>query len=150
MKTFIEFYNESNENLMKNTMKPNSDLWNKWKKLVNMTKSELQKFYDSEEGLLAGYLKGPNKQNRIDNSRESAKILLEMIPIGKSYEDASKNWSNEMLKYADKQVISIQKLLANRKTIKGNPFMKDEKRTEWHKSLLIYGHNPLKHATGLI
>jgi hypothetical protein len=54
----------------------------KWGKLVNMSKSELQRFYDSEEGKKAGLSVSEAKEQGISRGRDSARMILKMKETG--------------------------------------------------------------------
>lgn len=109
----------------------------KWGKLVNMSKSELQRFYDSEEGKKAGLSVSQAKEQGIDRGRESAKWIMRMKDTPKS------EWTPEMWRWANKQINFISRMSGNK-----GPLYKDGEKTRKHTSLLIWGHNPTKKASG--
>jgi hypothetical protein len=120
------------------------ELWKRWNSLINMTEGELKKFYESEEGKEAGMKKSDAKSIGINTGRESAKMLLKMIPSGKTFKAAEENWTPSMWKWCGKQVSFNSRMKGMKSRIKGNPYEKDGKMTRWLSSLLIWGHDPRK------
>lgn len=53
-------------------------LYRRWKQLVNMSASELERFYESEEGKEAGLSAGEAKKQGIKSGRESARWIIKM------------------------------------------------------------------------
>ena len=123
---------------------PDKEIWKTWRQLVNMTEKELKSFYDSEDGKDAGMKQGEADKAGIDSGRESARMLMKMIPVGKTFEDATKNWTPTMWMWCRKQNSFNSRMRGMRKRIIGNPFEKDGEMTRWLKSLLIWGHDPRK------
>jgi hypothetical protein len=112
----------------------NDELYKKWKQLVNMTSSELEKFYDSEQGKKAGLSKEKADDLGISYGRESARWIMKMKDTPKS------EWTSEMWKWAGKQVAFISRMKGN-----SGPLVDDNgEKTRKHTSLLIWGHNPAK------
>jgi hypothetical protein len=109
----------------------------KWGKLVNMSKSELQRFYDSEEGKKAGLSVSEAKEQGISRGRDSARMILKMKETPKS------EWTPDMWRWAGKQINFINRMSGNK-----GPLYKDGEKTRKHTSLLIWGHNPNKKETG--
>ena len=109
----------------------------KWGKLVNMSKSELQRFYDSEEGKKAGLSVSEAKEQGISRGRDSARMILKMKDTPKS------EWTPDMWRWAGKQINFINRMSA----VKG-PLYNDGEKTRKHTSLLIWGHNPKKKEAG--
>ena len=148
MKSFEEFsrdlkkIQESNKD--KRTAEPDEEVWKKWRSLINMTPKELKDFNESENGSDAGLTATQAKEEGIDYGRESARMILKMLPTGGSFESASKNWTPSMWYWARKQNSFNSRMRGARKRIKGNPFERDGKMTRWLKSLLIWGHDPRK------
>lgn len=120
------------------------DSWKQWRSLVNMTEKELKEFYDSEDGKDAGMKKDDADKVGIDSGRESARMLLKMIPSGSTFKSAQENWTPTMWRWCRKQISFISRMSGMRKRMTGNPFERDGKKTRWHKSLLIWGHDPKK------
>lgn len=110
----------------------------KWKSLVNMSKSELEKFYNSEEGKVAGMKPSEAKSQGIDSGRESARWIMKMKDTSVS------EWTPEMWKWAKKQISFISRMSGN----KGSLYDDKGKKTRKHLSLLIWGNNPDKKNTG--
>jgi hypothetical protein len=145
MKSFSEYKNLTEEVLkesVENT--PDENVWKSWRKLINMTTKELKAFYDSEEGKDAGMKQGEADKAGIDSGRESARMLMKMIPDGNSYKEAEEKWTPTMWRWCRKQVSFNSRMKGMRKRMVGNPFERDGKMTRWYKSLLIWGHDPKK------
>lgn len=108
--------------------------YNKWKTLVNMSSSELEKFITSDEGKVAGLSKEEASKQGIKSGRESANWIIKMKKTNVS------KWTPEMWKWCNRQISFISRM----KGAKG-PLYDDKKRkTRKHLALLIWGHNPNK------
>ena len=108
--------------------------YNKWKTLVNMSASELEKFMNSEEGKVAGLSKEEASKQGIKSGRESAKWIIKMKST--KVED----WTPEMWSWCNRQISFVSRMKGNK-----GPLFDDKKRkTRKHLSLLIWGHNPSK------
>lgn len=142
MKSFNEFKEDLPIEESKHT--PDEQIWKKWKSLVNMTYKELESFYDSSDGKDAGMKQGEADKAGIDSGRESARMLMKMIPTGKTFEQAEKNWTTDMWRWCKKQNSFISRMKGMRSRMSGNPFEREGKKTRWYKSLLIWGHDPKK------
>lgn len=116
----------------------NKETYKKWRSLVNMSYSELKRFYDSEEGKKAGLKLTEAKAEGIDYGRESARWILKMkkTPV--------KDWTPAMWKWANKQISFISRMSGN----KGGLYDENGNKTRKHLSLLIWGHNPEKYNLG--
>jgi hypothetical protein len=114
------------------------ETYKKWKSLVNMSKSELERFYNSEEGKVAGLSASEAKKQGIDSGRESARWIMKMksTPVGK--------WTPAMWRWAKKQISFISRMSGN----KGKLYDEKGRKTRKHLSLLIWGNNPEKYAHG--
>ena len=110
------------------------ETYQKWKKLVNMTPSELKKFLDSEDGKVAGLTSKEADELGIDYGRESAKWILKMKAI------PHKEWTPNMWRWANKQISFISRMTGN----KGKLYDEKGNRTRKYLSLLVWGNNPLK------
>lgn len=110
----------------------NKETYKKWKSLVNMSSSELGKFYNSKDGKEAGLSSGDAKEKGIDSGRESARWILKMK---KTPQD---KWTPAMWKWANKQISFISRMSGN----KGGLYDDKGNKTRKHTSLLIWGHNP--------
>lgn len=115
-----------------------SETYQKWKGLVNMSASELRRFYESEEGKKAGLKPSEAKTEGIDYGRESARWILKMK------ETPVKEWTPTMWKWANKQISFISRMSGN----KGGLYDDKGNKTRKHTSLLIWGHNPEKYNVG--
>lgn len=116
----------------------NHAIYQKWKKLVNMTAAELEKFYNSEEGKDAGLKPKEAKDLGIHYGRESARWIIKMkkTPITE--------WTPEMWEWAKRQINFNTRMLGN----KGGLYDEKGEKTRKHTSLLIWGHNPEKKEEG--
>lgn len=108
--------------------------YQKWKSLVNMSKGELEKFYNSDEGKAAGISADTAKELGISRGRTSAKWIMKMK------ETPVKEWTPEMWKWANKHISFISRMKGN----KGGLYDDNGEKTRKHTSLLIWGHNPQK------
>ena len=105
-----------------------------WSKLVNMSSSELKKFYNSDEGKQAGLSPKEARALGIHNGRESARWILKMkaTPFA--------NWTDTMWDWCKRQVAFISRM----KNANGELYDDEGKKTRKHTALLIWGHNPEK------
>lgn len=146
MKSFNEYKKEKLA-ILEESKDPNNSAdestWKKWNQLVNMTPKELKSFYDGD-GKDAGMKQADANKAGIDSGKESARMLLKMIPTGGTFTKASENWTPDMWKWCKKQISFISRMKGMRSRINGNPFEKDGEMTRWLKSLLIWGHDPRK------
>ena len=119
-------------------VKEHKKIYQKWKHLVNMSKSELEKFYNSEEGKEAGLSASEAHRQGIDSGRESARWIMRMksTPVSE--------WTPTMWKWANKQISFISRMSGN----KGGLYDEKGNKTRKHTSLLIWGHNPEKKEYG--
>jgi hypothetical protein len=100
-----------------------------------MTASELEKYYDSEDGKTSGLTESEAKKQGIDSGRESARWIIKMKRTKLA------EWTPEMWRWANKQISFISRM----KGVKGELFDNKGRRTRKHKALLIWGHNPKKY-----
>ncbi len=116
----------------------NKETYAKWKSLINMSKSELEKFYNSEEGKGAGLSVKAANELGIHNGRESARWIMKMkgTPVGE--------WTPEMWDWAKRQISFVSRMSGN----KGGLYDDKGNKTRKHTSLLIWGHNPEKKGLG--
>ena len=136
MLLFNEFVNEK----ASGKKQPDALLFDKWKKLVNMTVNELKTFMESDEGKKAGLSKSEAKRNGIHSGRQSATWILKMLPLSNNYKMAEEKWSSEMWYWAGRQVSFISRM----SKVKGDLYDKNGNKTRKHLALLIWGHNPEK------
>ena len=133
--------NENMENLKVGgeiSQEEKKEIYAKWKKLVNMSKSELQKFYDSEEGKQAGLTPEEAKAEGIDSGRESARWVMKMKDTKVA------DWTPTMWMWAKKQISFVSRMSGN----KGKLVDENGKKTRKYLSLLIWGNDPNKKAGG--
>lgn len=123
----------------KRTAPADWEVWADWRQLVNMSESELKDYYNSDAGEESGLSPSEASAGGIDYGRESARMLKKMIPTGKTWEDAQKNWTPSQWFWARKQVSFNSRMRGNK-----GPLFKDGEKTRKHKSLLIWGHDPTK------
>lgn len=116
----------------------NDETYTKWKNLVNMSKSELQDFYNSKDGKEAGLSSSEAKEQGISSGRESARWIMKMKDTPKS------EWTPTMWKWANKQISFISRMSG----MKGDLYDDKGNKTRKHTSLLIWGHNPKKYKDG--
>ncbi len=114
------------------------ETYKKWKSLVNMTKSELENFYNSEEGKEAGLSESEADKLGIHNGRESARWIFKMKDTPKE------DWTPTMWDWANRQISFISRMSGN----KGGLYDDKGNKTRKHTSLLIWGHNPEKFEGG--
>jgi|GEM_PF-99449 len=112
----------------------NQETYNKWKELVNMSRGELESFYNSKEGKEAGLTSSEAKEAGINSGRESARWIMKMKDTPHS------EWTPAMWKWANKQISFISRMSGN----KGGLYDDKGNKTRKHTSLLIWGHNPEK------
>ena len=114
------------------------NIYKKWNGLVNMSKSELEKFYNSEEGKVAGLSTKEAKDQGIHSGRESARWIIKMLDTPKE------EWSPTMWAWANRQISFISRMSGMR----GGLYDDNGKKTRKHLALLIWGHDPKKKAFG--
>lgn len=137
----IDSQNLTNLNLMYKSggsVDDKKETYKKWKSLVNMSYSELEKFYNSEEGKKAGLSSSEAKAQGISSGRESARMILKMKSTPNS------KWTDSMWKWANKQISFISRMSG----MKGDLYDDKGNKTRKHTSLLIWGHNPKKYMAG--
>lgn len=116
------------------------ELWPKWRKLINVTPSEIERFLATPEGKAAGLSRKEASKAGIARGRDSGRALIRMLPKGgRSYEQAEKNWTDSDWEWAKRQYGFISRM----KGAKG-PLYKDGEMTRKLTSLLIWGHDPRK------
>jgi len=116
----------------------NKETYSKWKSLVNMSSSELERFYNSEEGKKAGLTPQQANQQGIDSGRESARMILKMKNTKVS------DWTPNMWRWAKKQISFISRMSG----VKGSLYDDKGNKTRKHLALLIWGNNPEKKNNG--
>lgn len=114
------------------------ETYKKWKSLVNMSKSELENFYNTQEGKDAGLSSSEAKELGINSGRESARWILKMKDTSKE------DWTPTMWYWANRQISFISRMKGN----KGGLYDEKGNKTRKHTSLLIWGHNPEKFEGG--
>ena len=130
--------NVTNDSKFKDGGEVNDETYTKWKNLVNMSKSELEKFYNSQEGKDAGLSTSEASEQGISSGRESARWIMKMKDTPKS------EWTPAMWKWANKQISFISRMSG----MKGDLYDDKGNKTRKHTSLLIWGHNPKKYKDG--
>lgn len=137
-KTFEQFILEAEDR----TAEPSEDLYKSWKELINMTPAQIKQFRESKHGQDAGLTQKQAKDAGIDTGKESAEMLIKMIPSGKTFEDAEKNWTPAMWFWCGKQVSFNSRMIGMKQNMKAPYFFRNGEMTRWLKSLLIWGHIP--------
>lgn len=118
---------------------PSFDVWRKWRRYVNMSAGELQRFMDSAEGREAGLSRSEARKQQIKSGRESARWILRMLPDGGSFRSAVRSWTPTMWSWARRQNSFIARMRGSE-----GPLYKDGEMTPKLASLLIWGHDPEK------
>jgi predicted N-acetyltransferase YhbS len=113
-----------------------NETYKKWRSLVNMSYGEIKKFYDSKEGKEAGLSTSEANKQGISSGRESARWIMKMKTTPKD------KWTNEMWKWANKQISFISRMSG----MQGELYDDKGNKTRKHTSLLIWGHNPKKNT----
>lgn len=114
------------------------EIYSKWKRLVNMSASELQAFLKTPEGKKAGLTYEEAKKEGINNGKQSAKWIIRMKNTPKD------KWSKAMWKWANKQISFISRMSG----VDGALYDEKGNKTRKHTALLIWGHNPKKMSEG--
>ena len=114
------------------------ETYKKWKTLVNMSRGELEKFYNSQEGKDAGLSSQEASEQGISSGRESARWIMKMKDTNVS------DWTPSMWRWAKKQISFISRMSGN----KGPLYDDKGNKTRKHTSLLIWGNNPEKYSEG--
>ena len=115
-------------------------LYSIWKKLINMSASEIEKFLDSDEGKAAGLSRQEARTagaggKKIKSGRDSARAIIRML------ETKKEDWTENDWAWAKRQVSFLKRMLG----VKA-PLMKDDKKTRKTLALMVWGHNPLKES----
>lgn len=118
-------------------------LYRDWKKLINMSASEIQKFLDSEEGQVAGLSRkeastAGSSGNKIKSGRDSARAIIRML------ETKKEDWTENDWAWAKRQVAFIKRMSGA-----NGPLEKDGEKTRKTLALMVWGHNPLKENVDL-
>jgi len=107
----------------------------KWKKLVNMSASEIERFMDTQLGKEAGLSrKEAREAGGIKTGRDSARAIIRMkrTPV--------EDWSQNDWDWAGRQISFISRMKGNIGKLRDE----DGEPTRKLTSLLIWGHNPEK------
>lgn len=130
--------NKIDEEISESEEKRRKELHAKWKKLINMSASQVQAFKDSQTAKgkkdaskYPGLKPADAKKIGISSGVESAEWIIKMkrTPVSE--------WTPEMWKWAGKQVSFVSRMLGN-----DGPLYKDGEPTRKLLSLKIWGHNP--------
>ena len=113
--------------------------YRKWKKLINMSGTEIKKFLDSDEGKEAGLSRKESATagasgGKISSGRDSARAIIRMLKT--DVED----WTENDWKWSGKQISYISRGLGMR----GPLYDEKGKKTRKLLSLLVWGHDPRK------
>ncbi len=110
-----------------------------WKKLINMSANEIQKFLDSEDGKEAGLSRKEASTagasgGKIKSGRDSARAIIRML--GKKVEE----WDANDWEWSARQIGFISRMKGN-----SGPLIDDKgRKTRKLLSLLVWGHDPRK------
>lgn len=115
-----------------------TQIYQKWSNLVNMSASEVEDFYDSEEGKVAGLSQEEAKEKGIGSGRQSARWIIRMKRTPKE------RWTPTMWEWAKRQISFISRMSG----VEGKLYNDKGEKTRKHLSLLIWGHNPNKKNSG--
>lgn len=119
-------------------IKTEAEIYQKWSNLVNMSASEVEDFYDSEEGKVAGLSQEEAKEKGIGSGRQSARWIIRMKRTPKE------RWTPTMWEWAKRQISFISRMSG----VQGELYNDKGEKTRKHLSLLIWGHNPNKKNSG--
>ena len=108
--------------------KSHEEIWDEWKELVNMTRSELEKWLDTEESKDVGQKSGGGESTGHKSGRRIVKIL-----------DTNKgDLTDDDYDHMGKVVGYIKRHKAQ-----GGPD-EDMEHSDWRYSLMNWGHDPKK------
>ena len=108
--------------------KSHEEIWDEWKELVNMTRSELEKWLDTEESNDVGQKSGGGESTGHKSGRRIVKIL-----------DTNKgDLTDDDYDHMGKVVGYIKRHKAQ-----GGPD-EDMEHSDWRYSLMNWGHDPKK------
>jgi hypothetical protein len=116
------------------TVKEKKLVFDKWRKLVNMTYTELSRYFHSKDGQTSGLTEAEAKSQGISSGRESAEWILKMKKTN------WRKWSDDMWKWANKQISFISRMSG----MQGELTDEKGKKTPKYKALLIWGNDPKK------
>lgn len=139
--------------------KPRKETFERWKKLINMSSSEIKGFLSSENGKDAGLSKKQASQQGIHTGKQSAQWVIKLLNKGAkkmSFEEAKEKLNQKEWYWIGRQV-SFNSRALGQKSKKNDPFyLRDSKgeikktksgepkMTRWLKAMLIWGHDPRK------
>jgi len=108
--------------------------YSKWKSLVNMTVSQLEKFMNSDEGKIAGLSRSEAASQGIKSGRESATWIIKMLNTDVN------EWTPKMWEWCSRQISFISRMSG----MQGKLYDDKGVKTRKHLALLIWGHDPTK------
>jgi hypothetical protein len=108
--------------------------YKKWKELINMSPSEIQKFLDSEDGKKAGLSQKEASKEKIKMGRDSARAIIRMLKRPRD------KWTDNDWEWMNRQISFISRM----KGVKGKLRDKDGNPTRKLLALKVWGHNPEK------
>jgi len=121
-------------------------LYRLWKALINMTANELERFYNSPYGKIAGISREQQAESRKKGStlrrgRDSARAIIRMKRKG------VRNWNESDWEWAKHQIAFVLRM-----SRASGPLTKNTKNglipTRKYLSLMIWGFDPLKNRKG--
>lgn len=137
-KTLDTVKRKLNEDVSESEQKRRDELYARWKKLINMSASQVESFKQSQlnkakndASKYPGLKPSEARTLGISSGVQSAEWIIKMkqTPVSK--------WTPEMWKWAGKQVSFVSRMLGN-----SGPLYKDGEPTRKLLSLKIWGHNP--------
>jgi len=115
-----------------------ADIYKQWKRLVNMTATQVQSFLDSPEGREAGLSEAKAQNLGIRRGRDSARAIVRMKRKG------VKNWNRNDWLWARAQVRFINRFLNKQDKPRHPLWKKNGEPTRYFMALLIWGHDPTR------
>ena len=108
--------------------KSHEEIWDEWKELVNMTRSELEKWLDTEESKDVGQKSGGGEST----GHKSGRRIVEILDTNKG------DLTDDDYDHMGKVVGYIKRHKAQ-----GGPD-EDMEHSDWRYSLMNWGHDPKK------
>lgn len=120
-------------------MPPSFPTWFRFTTAVTMTAAELEAFVQ-KEGRRVGLTRAQARERCMRSGRDAARVIMRLLPTGASYEAAVKNWSPLDWDWAARTA----RFIARMSQFSG-PFYDEQGRpTNRLRSLMLWGHDPLK------
>lgn len=110
------------------------DVYRDWKRLINMSASELRRFAASAEGKQAGLSRSEASAQGIRSGRDSAQAIIRMKDKG------VEKWTDSDWQWARRQVAFVKRMSGNKGPLRDD----DGRPTRKLLALKIWGHDPEK------